>query len=451
LREAASWRADRNESHAPRADLQLLRQEPDSPAAARLPTLPAVESARQAWAAAQRTRRRWGFVGAGVAVVVLLAVAAPRGGPEVTVEAQPPPTATPGTMPDWIDVLPTADQQATLPTVDTPLPPELDVSAIGAGAPGISRALLLLLPVDGPPLVLGADRVLRPISGLTFPARQPGRLGSTPVTAASLTRDGTRAAFITGDGIAVVELRTGNTRQFTVTGRITDLAWLDTQTIVVGGPRVMRQIDLRTGNVSSATVDARHALTRQDLAVAPSAPVPSPATSALGLPPGAAEQVVELLPLGEPATAPARVRRYARSGPDSVTPVVTPIGGDRTGWVGQWIGPGFVHGDLAVRDCDAREMMIPLPSGRPAAVNATVVVDTRTGTVRRALVASLDATRTPEPKLLGWLDQDTVLVVTSSGVAQRLLAWRITDGQLRRVAEIEGPALLSVADLAVAT
>ena len=446
LREAASWRADRNEPAAPRADLRLLRQDSASPAAARLPDVPAAELARLAWGSAQRTRRRWSFVAAGVAVLAILAILAPRGAPPAPADAgSPPALEAPGTLPEWIDVLPTLQNQASLPTVDTPLPDEILLTGgLALSTHRIDRALLLLLPADGPPLVLGPDGGMRALDGLTFPVREPGRLGSTPITPASLSRDGRRAAFITSDGIAVVEFATATTRRFSVNGRLTDLVWLDLGTLLVAGPRTARLIDVRTGNVVLTTVDARYALTRQG----PAAPVPSPTATGtvMGLPGGLVEQVVELLPSGEPATAPARIRRYTLTGADAATPVVTPIAGDRTSWVGQWIGPGFLNGDLAARDCDARELMISMPGGRPAAINATVVVDARTGVVRRALAAGYDATRRPDAKLLGWLDRDTILIVTTSGTDVRLISWRITDGELRRVAEIDGTTLVSVAD-----
>jgi hypothetical protein len=386
-----------------------------------------------------------------VAVLAVLAIVAPRGAPEAPAEEQPPPAvAAPTTFPEWLDILPTLPTQTSLPTLDTSLPVEIKLTGgLPLSTHRIDQALLLLLPADGPPLVLGRDGGMRALDGLTFPVREPGRLGSTPITAASLTRDGRRAALITSDGVAVVELATATTKRYSVNGRLTDLTWLDGRTLLVAGPRLARVIDVPTGNVTLTTVDNRHVLTRQG----PVAPVPSPVPSGtfLGMSAALVERVVELLPSGEPATAPARVRRYALTDSDGATPVLTPIVGDRTSWVGQWIGPGFLNGDLAVRDCDARAMMIQMPDGRPAAVNATVVVDTRTGAVRRALAAGFDATRRPDTKLLGWLDRDTVLVFTTTGTTELLISWRITDGELRKVAEVDGTALLSVADLAFAS
>jgi len=459
LREAASWRRDQPDPRAARADLRLLRQGPDSAAAARLPGRPAIDAARLAWARAERGRRRWGYVAAGLAAVILVAVFAPRGVPEQRVEAEPPPPAAPDQLPEWIDVLPTTQAQGELPWLATSLPQQISLAnARPLSQHRIDRAMMLLLPQTGAPLVLGPDGGLRvvDIDGLTD-ARQPGRLGSTPITAASLSRDGTRAAFLNNTGVAVVDLVAARSRQFSVDGRLTDVAWLAPGTLLVAGPRTTRVLDLASGEASSTTVDARHMLTRQAVARATAEPSPVTPTGAplpdittmTGLVASQAAKVVELLPIGEPATAPARVRRYVTAGA-SVSPVVTPISGDRTGWVGRWIGPGFMAGDLVARDCDARELTGPLPSGRPAAFNATVVVDARSGLVKRALVASRDATTLPDAKLLGFTNRDGVLIVTGTGTTARILLWDTTNGLFARVAEIADQVLVSVADVTLA-
>jgi hypothetical protein len=178
---------------------------------------------------------------------------------------------------------------------------------------------------------------------------------------------------------------------------------------------------------------------------------PSTGASGTGLPASLAEHVVELLPVGEPATAPARVRRYFQVADDTAAPADTALTGEAIGWLGPWRGPGFLVGGAtgtAVRDCDASALRLPERYSEP--LTATVVVEPTTGRVRRSLVATAAGTNPLASSVLGWLDPQTVLLRTTDGRGQNLLAWSVSDGELRLVSTVNRVTEISVADLATA-
>lgn len=451
LREAAAWQRAAADPGAPVVDLSTLQRGEYGPDAARLPGPPPAQLAATAWGAARRTRRRWGYLAAGVVALLVTGTLVPR----QAAVPEPATTHPPATeLPSWVDVLPPPDAWAGLPRRQSALPADIDLdSAARLSQRPTHRALAVFVFSDRPPRMLADDGGVRELDNPLLTDVGVARAGSTPVTRVALAPTGELAAFPDAFGVLVADLRTGPVRRFALRFRVSGAVWLDSQRLLVGGGRGAAVLDLSTGEITDTTVDARHALAVHGGPTGPAPPAPAlptpPASTpasptvgppgSLGLPTSLAVQVAELLPVGEPATAPARIRLYQRSDSDKVTTVVATMGGDRTGWIGPWVGPGFRHGGLAARDCEADALT--LPSG--PAVSATVVVDLATGAVRRALVTGPETVSEGRPTLLGWLDGETLLV----GAGQWLLAWRVADGQLSRVAQLTRRALVSVARL----
>ncbi|HET8683945.1 MAG TPA: hypothetical protein VFM54_19050, partial [Micromonosporaceae bacterium] len=354
--------------------------------------------------------------------------------------ASPPPVAE---LPGWVDVLPPPAFWASLPQRQTALPAVVDLgSTARLSQRPARRALALFVLSDRPPRVLADDGGVRELDDpLLADIGLVARTGPT-TTRAALAPNGEWAAFPDGTGVLVADLRTGPVRRFPFRFRISGAVWLGPRTLLAGGSRGAAVLDVGTGVATETTVDARHALTdhtRSTATTAPAGPATASPVGPVGVPASLAAQVAELLPVGDPATAPARIRRYQRSGPDAVTAVVTTVSGDRTGWIGPWMGPGFRYGGLAARDCDAQALT--MSSG--SALTAAVVVDLATGAVRRALATGPEAVTEGRPAVLGWLDPGTLLI----GAGQWLLSWRLADGQLRRVTHLTARALVSVARL----
>jgi hypothetical protein len=475
-REVATWGRDAGSAHP-----RLRVGEP-------LPEQKAEVLAAYTWDLSRRLRRRRLMVAGGVALVLVVGVAmVPRNGPPRDDAAPPPPTGPP----PRVDVLPSFAEQAILIQRESPLPSEIELDPAtvkdSISTRPVSRALAIFKPIGVPPLVLGDDGALRRIDHEMIPdVWVSATRTAPPLTSASLAPDGTRAAFLGNGAVQVVDLRTAAVRRYDALPTNTAVVWLTPQTLLVAGPAGQIVLDLPTGRSAPTTIHAQHALTGQGGAQAPApppgtvpagviasaasaAPSASPVPLTTGptgtaLPVELAERVVELLPIGEPATAPARLRRYA-SAADVATPMDTAITGDRISWLGPWREPGFLVAGLsgsgpgrppggsrpspgrAARDCEAVEMVLPPRYGR--AEFATVVVNPTTGQVQRALVATRAATTLTGALLLGWLDRDTALIRTgdASTQTQHLLAWHVTDGDLRLVSVLDRDTTVSVADL----
>ncbi|HET6212984.1 MAG TPA: hypothetical protein VFE14_08945 [Micromonosporaceae bacterium] len=454
-REAATWRADSWAGGRP--------PDPRTPTGGQLDRSAALELSSLAWDLRAKIRRRWLVAAAVVVALVLVVCGFPRQPPSRDVV--PPP---PATLPPLVDVLPPYAEQTTLATRPSPLPTDIHLdpaeSAGWVSTHGVAKALAIFQPIGAPPMVLGSDGVTRQLDagpmGDVFLSQGRTR---PALTTASMSGDGTRVAFLGNDVVTVVDLRTAAARKYDALRASSALVWVTPQTLLVSGPSGAVVIDLQTGVRAPTTLDAQHVLTGQDGAQ-PAAPapgaIPSPPVSAgptpsvlpsptgTGLPVGLAEKVIQLLPVGEPATAPARLRRYALISADAVTAVDTAITGDRISWLGPWREPGFLVGGpsgRAARDCDAAALNLPERYGR--AEYATVVLQATTGQVQRSLIAPADATSLRGSLLLGWLDRDTALVRTGDGRSQHLISWRVTDGQLRLVSTVSRDSEISVADL----
>jgi len=152
---------------------------------------------------------------------------------------------------------------------------------------------------------------------------------------------------------------------------------------------------------------------------------------------------VELLPVGEPATAPARLRRHVAT-PDGVRPLDTAVSGELAGWLGPWRGGGFLTQEVALRD------FVPvgqLPVRYGTAALATAAIDAASGAVIRLLVAATE--QAGPPQLLGVSGPGFALIRAAGpyGVTY-VIGWRVTTGALYLVATIDTDASVALTDLA---
>jgi len=411
------------------------------------------ELAGQVWERGGGLRRRRLLVAAGVIGVILVGLcAAPR--PQPPDEVTPPPL--PSALPPLMDALPAFADQLRLPTRSTALPTMLTFdrqrSAGLLSANPVRRALAISQTVGSAPMVLGEDGLVRQMDqGLVEDVWPTPRQPIPPLTSASLSPDGSRAAFVGYDVVTVVDLAAAKAHPYPALSLSTAAVWLDAQTLLVSGPPGSLLLDVRTGTTSPSVLEAQHILTFRGPAPPPAAagppaagPTPTGSPVGAGIPTGLDDRVVALLPVGEPATAPARVRRYR----DGVATDAT-VTGAQLSWLGPWLNPGFAYGGAeprAVRDCAVTGLLLPAKYGRAEAV--TVVVNAATGALQRALVGPADSTNDGGgPLAIGWLDRDTALIRTGDGSSAHVLAWRVTDGELRLAAVISRDSLLSVSDV----
>ncbi len=450
--------------------------EPDRPALGSwhgpaLTASAAAELAAQVWDRSGGLRRHRWLIAAGIAGVIVLGLcAAPRGRTPPEVAPPPAPTA----LPPLVDVVPPFADQLGLPLRNTALPAavELDRSRSAGllSAARIRRALAISQSVGSPPMVLGEDgRVWQMDQDLVADVWPTPNQPVPPLTTTSLAPDGTRAAFVGNDVVTIVDLATAAAHPYPALAVTTSVAWLTADTLLVSGPNGSLLLDPRTGVTVPTLLEAADTLTIQG-APAPPGPElgsptrpagtptagagtftpgastpPSSAGASPGVPPALTDRVVALLSVGEPATAPARIRRYP--GGNATDTVIT---GDRISWLGPWRSPGFLYAGpsgRAVRDCDANSLRLPERYGRAAL--AAAVVNPANATVQRALVAPVGAGTAGfgAALVVGWLDRDTALVRTGDGREQHLLAWRVTDGELRLVAVLSRDSSLSVSDV----
>jgi hypothetical protein len=454
-----------------------------APGAGAAPT--AEDLAASAWAKGRGVRRRRSLLLAvGVALVVTAVLVRPgapsafradgtggmgggHGGP--TQSAQPPTS-----VPAGVDLLPPSHRFASLPLLPTRLPERVELSRpVGSlRSNPVPFAIAAFRPNGGSLMVLGPDGRVRTVAdppgmgnGASLPpgapvdAARPVRLPST-----ALSRDGTAIAQLTGEGMSVLNVRTGKLMRFPTQERLRWVAWLDGHRLLAGGLNASMLVDLSTGRTVPAAIPARTTLTPRAGANSPgSAAAAAPAVprenASLLLPRDATPPpdyeiarrpapvdvpgVMELLPVGEPATAPARLRRHLE-GADGIRIRDTALSGDLTGWVGPWRGAGFVTPLFAVRDCTPIGEL-PAAYGEPTL--ATVAVDPASGDIRRILV-TVDAQAGP-PQLLGASDAGVALIRTDGADGTiNVLGWRMAIGKLYRVATIDKPASVAIADLA---
>jgi hypothetical protein len=453
-RQAAAYGAD---DRGPRPH----RRRPGQPAYDAAAVGEPAELAAEAWGRGRRARQTHLALAAGAVLLVIVALLA-RPNPAATSDdaaPAPSPSAMPGptSVPPGLDVLPQPRVQLALPRLTTPLPGHISLNRpIGPlTAHPMRRALAIFRLPATPLLLLGEDGQVRwiPESILaTDDVRGGGGDGRLPVSA--LSPDGSRIALpLTGE-LAVLDVSTATVRRFAVPERTRSVVWFGTRWLLAGGQLSSVLIDLQSRRAAPSTAEARTTLAPRGPGVVSGTPVlrddPAASLAVLGPSAGplAVPGAVELLSIGEPATAPARVRRHLAT-PGGMVGLDIALTGDLAGWIGPWRGAGFLTGEWAVRDFTPTGELPPwfLP-----ATLATAAVDPTSGRVQRLLVA----TGVAGPAMaLGGVGPGAVLVspgavlirATGEQGTVNLLAWQPGLGQIYLVATLDGEPSIAVADL----
>ncbi|HYN94141.1 MAG TPA: hypothetical protein VES42_09870, partial [Pilimelia sp.] len=221
-------------------------------------------------------------------------------------------------------------------------------------------------------------------------------------------------------------------------------------------------LDLRTGRFAASTVPARAALTTRGPAMRPgvprsipaaaptdaspgavptpsAAPAPAPATPA---PAGRATVIgaVELLPLGDPFDAPARLRRHLTIDGRPETREVS-LAGDLAPWVSSWRGSGQLTARWALRDCTPTGTLPP-PYGQPTL--ATAAIDPTSGVVRRLLIS--EGRSADPPQLLGAYGSAILVRAPRDDGGVNVLAWHVDTGRFSLVTTVDDDGAVAVAD-----
>ena len=377
-----------------------------------------------------------------------------------------PPRRAPETVPAGLDVLPRPDRLEGLPEARSRLPRRISLTkTVGTlRSHPIPYALAAFRPPEGPLLLLGPDGRLRSVPEPTdtralAPSGPPVDSRQIRLTSTGLSADGTAVAQLAPDGLTVLRVPTGKLLRFPIDERLRWVTWLDPWRLLTGGLTSSVLVELTPGRLLPTTLAARTTLTPRAGAIRPVDAVPPvpPTSASLLLPSGATTPpetaqaagrhslpgAVELLPVGEPATAPARLRRHVAT-PDGVRPLDTAVSGELAGWLGPWRGGGFLTQEVALRD------FVPvgqLPARYGTAALATAAIDAASGAVIRLLVAATE--QAGPPQLLGASGPGFALIRAAGpdGVTY-VIGWRVTTGALYLVATIDTDASVALTDLA---
>ncbi len=364
------------------------------------------------WQRARRTTRRRLLIAAGSAGV-LAVIAVCQGTRKSNSSNTAEQVAAPTGLPSGADVAPAnpASGPAITGIPAEITPPSGDLPPL-AGNP-VRRATLLmaLSRTDTSPIVvLGDDGRWRKIDAA--PA-----LTALWLHAGALSPDGLRAAFGTSSGTTVVDLTTGKSRDYTATPEPTRPVWLSPRHLLLGVHNLVDVVSGETRTFATGPTDV--VMPQHD------DPTADPAS-----------RLIELLSVGEPSTAAARVRRWSSNG----TEVVTPINGPLAELVGPWRGGGFGLGNYAGDD----GLLV-----RVCAINdggaGVVVVRAKTAHVERVLVT--DPQRSGTVRLLGWSDPVHVLLALVTQGSQQVMRWDIASGAVNVVSTVHSDGVLAFPDL----
>lgn len=378
----------------------------------------------------------------GTTALVVVGIGLTRG-PQVEVVGVPPTQET--TVVDGIvvDVAPPLAEMDRLDQVETALPTKLrlepeDVRPLSE-AP-VRQALALFRKVHrtgdraADVFVIGSDGQPRVIDLANF--RLAGdvdaeSIHTVEVLSTTLSPDGTRAAFVhrndqTADGVLVVDLTSAEAHRIplpTPVGYFARVIWRpDGQHIVVEdheGDQTML-VTVTTGHVSRVPHhDPLH---------------PYGGLGVVAMAPPGDDDTVRLT--GGSIDEDAALRRWTSDGVPVANHRLPETGLAPHGW--DWGTPGWRHGTLVART----------HRGGPAPEEGTVVVviDLESGEFVRALhLGAYEVSTTGRAiytgrggdgsPVLGWLDEDTVLLADRG-----VVAWNIRTGRLYLVAQLqEGP------------
>lgn len=391
----------------PGAQLNLQAHVASQPRPALAGRLSATEEADLIWEAARgRVRRR--LLAAGAAAAALTVVALCRRGSGDQGLAGPPPVVGSTELPTGARILGGGPfPPKTIPRVPERLDlPATEPQAITAAPLG--RALLLAAATarSGLPVyAFGDDGGWRMLDNLPAGA---GR-GMAP---GCLSPDGTCAAFNTPAGAVLLDLSTGVATPFPQVRSAADPVWLSANQVLLGEAAL---VDRAGGVVVKAPIGPENVVTVRG---------------------AAGGSLIELLPAGQPVTAPARVRRWSLG---DGTQVTLALSGALSHLTGVWESAGFGIGDDRVaRLCRPAEPALGDASWLAA------VLSPKTGEVAQALL--FDA-RSGSPTVLGWDGDRRVLLDLAKGDRHEIVGWDPVSGEVGLACTLDFAARLSLRDL----
>lgn len=391
--------------------------------------LSAGEEAEFMWQRSARTVRRRTVIAGGVLLAAAAVVIARPRREESPGTAEAPPSPSPGitAVPRGVDLLPSLAEQGRLPVRKTALPEEFLIERAVVGLPKGRRARAILSPGEESSVLLLDDGKLYAVPNLRVRADNAG----------ALSPDGRYLAYRERRHM-IFDVMTGQSRELTSIESVSAPIWLDPTRLlfsVSGGCQVVGVDGKPVGGILH-NVDLSDVLVPQGQA--------GPMTGDPIL------RATELLSIGRPLTAPARVRRYAE---DEGQPVDTSLTGGLTSWIGLWRGVGFALATstdpadrgLIVRRCQTAGHL-PVQFGEPE--SAIAVARAATGAVQRVLV---DTTQTGADRVepVGWLNRSTVLISTNSTDATLILAWDLGSGALQLVSVANRSVRCALRDLSL--
>ncbi|MCP2325716.1 hypothetical protein HDA40_004223 [Hamadaea flava] len=375
---------------------------------------------------AQTVRRRSVIVGGLALIGLVMTVSRPR--PESTPEGEtsgsPSPEST--TLPTGVDVVPPLAELSRLPVRRSPLPAEIEFEKASVSLPRGRRARGVFSATEESAVLLLDDGRLYAVPDLRVRPDNPG----------VMSPDGRYIAFRDANQM-LFDVATGSVHTLDKVTTVSAPIWLDPQHLLyaaVGGSQVVR--------ADGQLTDLLDAVDLNDVVAPEGHKDPMMGDPIL--------RTTELLALGRPLTAPARVRRYTANKSE---PVDTSLDGELTAWVGLWRGLGFALStgpNPADRGRLVRRCQTPghVPARYGEVVSATAALRAATGAVLRVLVETMK-TEADRVEPVGWLDAATVLLSANGDSATVIVAWGIESGKLELITVINRNVRLALADLSI--
>lgn len=412
------FRQEADDFGYPQTVLNLHAAVPGRRRSALAGNLSAIDEATILWEAARRRLRRRLLIAVGVGGVIAVAALCRRGGSDA--ESQPesqlePPLAQSTELPQGALIMP-ADGLAFQKVGWLPEQLALPRESPALSSSPIPRAVLLAGSphvADGRMYALADDGSWRHVDGAPPQAARW-------MDAGALSPDGRRAVVVTANVGMIVDISTGQAQTIPGIAGPTKPVWLSAQQLLLSKAAML---DLDTGK----------------LVPAPSGPQDAVASRGRELG-DRTSTLMELLSIGQPLTAPARVRRWTLTGDDS-HPVTIALGGQLAGVVGRWQGGGFGFGDDRVA-----RLCLPgaIPGSTP--VNTIVAVVTpKSGEVVKALL--VNNTISGAPELIGWQDERRVLLTMARGATQQIVAWDLLADRVTRGCAMDFVGVVALRDL----
>lgn len=389
--------------------------------------LSVTEEAQLLWERSAQTLRRRSLIVGGFAVMgVLIFISRPRPEPETTpVETAPQPEPSVTTVPPGMEILPPPTEQARLTIRRSPLPSYLDLSKALPAMPKGHKAVGVFTPADGSSVVILDDGKVYLVPDINVRIESP----------AALSPDGRYCVYSQAEKIALYDFVTQTSRTLQTNANFATPVWLDPNHLLIsvsGGGQI---VTTAGANQQLLPVDITETLAPQGNPLISGDPV---------------RWATELLSIGRPATAPARVRTHVTM-KDEGSDVT--LQGSLSPWLGLWRGVGFAvrtssdlndRGNL-VRRCQTAGRL-PQQYGDPQ--GAIIAVKAASGQILRALV-NTDTTASDRVEPLGWLDRQTVLVSSNSDAAGVVVAWNVTNGRIELITVTTQSVRIALADLTV--